>query len=156
AVTFTNKAASEMRERVSRLLGDTPLESPPGLFTFHSFCVRLLRRDGDPLARIRPGFSRRFTIYDDEDQLGVIKASYRGLGLDEKDFLPYRTVLSRISAAKNRIESPELLYERAANAEGERVAALFEEFEKALHNANALDFDDVLLEAVRLLRHDEW
>src|SRR6266571_5696512 len=82
AVTFTNKAANEMRERVSRLLGDTPLESSPGLSTFHSFCVRLLRRDGEPLARIRPGFSRRFTIYDDEDQLQIIKAGYRALGLD--------------------------------------------------------------------------
>src|ERR1041384_4904409 len=102
AVTFTNKAAKEMRERVGRLLGDTPLESAPNLFTFHSFCVRLLRRDGEPLGRIRPGFTRRFTIYDDEDQLGVIKASYRGLGIEEKDFVPYRTVLSRISAAKNR------------------------------------------------------
>src|ERR1044071_8060933 len=87
AVTFTNKAAAEMRERVGRLLADTPLESPPKLSTFHSFCVRLLRRDGEPLARIRPGFTRRFTIYDDEDQLGVIKACYRALGLDDKEFM---------------------------------------------------------------------
>src|SRR5690242_16440920 len=81
AVTFTNKAAKEMRERIATLLEDVALESHPTVCTFHSFCVRLLRRDGDPLARIRPGFTRRFTIYDDEDQLSIIKAAYRGLGL---------------------------------------------------------------------------
>ncbi len=97
AVTFTNKAANEMRERVAALLADTHLDSAPRISTFHSFCVRLLRRDGDPLARVRPGFTRRFTIYDDEDQLAIIKAAYRGLGLDEKDFMQYRAVLSRIS-----------------------------------------------------------
>src|SRR5579871_2006851 len=80
AVTFTNKAAGEMRERVASLLADHSLDSQPLVSTFHSFCVRMLRRDGDPLARIRPGFTRRFTIYDDEDQLGVIKAAYRALG----------------------------------------------------------------------------
>ena len=107
AVTFTNKAANEMRERISALLEDVSLESPPNVSTFHSFCVRLLRRDGDPLARIRPGFTRRFTIYDDEDQLQIIKAAYRALGLDEKEFLQYRAALSRISHAKNRMETPE-------------------------------------------------
>ena len=74
AVTFTNKAANEMRERISSLLEDVSLESAPNVSTFHSFCVRMLRRDGDPLARVRPGFTRRFTIYDDEDQLQIIKA----------------------------------------------------------------------------------
>src|SRR5581483_239712 len=75
AVTFTNKAAGEMRERVAALLEGAALDSEPLIATFHSFCVRLLRRDGDPLARIRPGFTRRFTIYDDEDQLGIIKSA---------------------------------------------------------------------------------
>src|SRR5436190_2649250 len=73
AVTFTNKASREMRERVSNLLSDVPLESSPTVSTFHSFCVRLLRRDGDPLSKVRPGFTRRFSIYDDEDQLAIIK-----------------------------------------------------------------------------------
>src|SRR6266704_383463 len=77
AVTFTNKAASEMRARVEGLLQSENLESSPNLSTFHSFCVRLLRRDGDPLAQIRSGFTRRFSIYDDEDQLAIIKAGYR-------------------------------------------------------------------------------
>src|SRR5271168_434184 len=94
AVTFTNKAAQEMRERVAALLHDVELSSAPNLSTFHSFCVRLLRRDGEPLAQIRPGFTRRFSIYDDEDQLAIIKAAYRALGLDEKEFMQCRAVLS--------------------------------------------------------------
>ena len=155
AVTFTNKAASEMRERISGLLEDAQLDSTPNVSTFHSFCVRMLRRDGDPLARIRPGFTRRFSIYDDEDQLGIVKATYRGLGLDEKEFMQYRAVLSRISGAKNRKETPQDFYKRAINKETETLAKVFEDYEKALHTANALDFDDLLLEAVRLLNHDE-
>ena len=154
AVTFTNKAAGEMRDRVASLLADAHLESEPLLSTFHSFCVRLLRRDGEPLARIRPGFTRRFTIYDDEDQLAIIKAAYRALGLDEKEFMQYRAALSRISRAKNIGETPQDIYKQATNKESEALAALFEQYEKALHSANALDFDDLLLEAVRLLRHD--
>jgi DNA helicase-2/ATP-dependent DNA helicase PcrA len=155
AVTFTNKAAEEMRERVSALLEDTPLESVPNVSTFHSFCVRLLRRDGDPLAKVRPGFSRRFSIYDDEDQLSIIKSAYRTLGFEEKDFIQYRALLSRISHAKSNKQTPQDLYKQAVNKESEAVAAVFEEYEKALRQANALDFDDLLLESVRLLRHDD-
>ena len=106
AVTFTNKAAAEMRARVAALLSEVELSSAPNLSTFHSFCVRLLRRDGEPLAQIRPGFTRRFSIYDDEDQLALIKAGYRHLGLDEK-FLQYRAALSRISQAKNMKQTPQ-------------------------------------------------
>jgi DNA helicase II / ATP-dependent DNA helicase PcrA len=155
AVTFTNKAAAEMRERVAALLADARLDSAPTLSTFHSFCVRLLRRDGDPLARVRPGFTRRFTIYDDEDQIAIIKAAYRALGLDEKEFMQYRAVLSRISNAKSLKQAPSDIYKQAVNKETEALAAVYEEYEKALRNANALDFDDLLLEAVRLLRHDD-
>src|SRR5690348_9307164 len=153
AVTFTNKAAGEMRERVAALLEETSLDSAPNVSTFHSFCVRLLRRDGDPLARIRPGFTRRFSIYDDDDQLLIIKTGYRNLGLDEKDFLQYRAALSRISHAKNHKQTPQDLYRGATSKEQERLAALFEAYEQSLHTANALDFDDLLLEAVRLLQH---
>src|SRR5438270_5599020 len=102
AVTFTNKASGEMRERVNSLLADANLDSSPNVSTFHSFCVRLLRRDGDPLSKVRPGFTRRFSIYDDEDQLAIIKSAYRALGLDEKEFMQYRAALSKISHAKNR------------------------------------------------------
>jgi DNA helicase-2/ATP-dependent DNA helicase PcrA len=155
AVTFTNKAANEMRERVASLLEDSHLDSSPTVSTFHSFCVRLLRRDGDPLARVRPGFTRRFSIYDDEDQLGLVKSVYRTLGLDEKEFLQYRAALSRISNAKNIKQTPQDLYKQATNKESESLAAVFEEYEKTLRIANALDFDDLLLEAVRLLRTDD-
>jgi DNA helicase-2/ATP-dependent DNA helicase PcrA len=155
AVTFTNKAASEMRERVAGLLDHLQLDSAPSIATFHSFCVRLLRRDGDPLARIRPGFNRRFSIYDEDDQLAIVKAAYRSLGLDEKDFMKCGAALSKISHAKNLKLGPEDLYAKAINSETEALAKVFEEYEKALHTANALDFDDLLLEAVRLLRNDE-
>ncbi len=154
AVTFTNKAANEMRGRVASLLEDTPLESTPNVSTFHSFCVRLLRADGDALTRIRPGFTRRFTIYDDDDQIAIVKSTYRALGLDEKEFMQYRAALSRIGHAKNRNQTPADFQKQAVNKETETLAAIFVEYEKALHNANALDFDDLLIESVRLLRHD--
>src|SRR5262249_15500752 len=154
AVTFTNKAAREMRERVVALLEDVSLDSAPNLSTFHSFCVRMLRRDGDPLANVRPGFTRRFSIYDDEDQLVIIKAAYRTLGLEEKEFMQYRAALSKISHAKNTKVTPQDFYKKAVNKESEAIAALYEQYEKALRSANALDFDDLLLEAVRLLQHD--
>ena len=131
------------------------LDSTPNVSTFHSFCVRLLRRDGDPLARIRPGFTRRFSIYDDDDQLAIIKSAYRALGLDEKEFMQYRAALSRISHAKNTKQHRAGSVQERGQQGKRSVAALFEEYEKALRNANALDFDDLLLEAVRLLQHDE-
>jgi DNA helicase II / ATP-dependent DNA helicase PcrA len=155
AVTFTNKAANEMRERVAALLENVHLDSSPNVSTFHSFCVRLLRRDGDPLARVRPGFTRRFSIYDDEDQLAIIKTGYRTLGLDDKEFMQHRAALARISHAKNLKQTPKDFYKSAVNKESESLAALFEEYEKALRNANALDFDDLLLESVRLLQTDD-
>src|SRR5712664_108193 len=112
AVTFTNKAAEEMRSRVASLLEGAELTSKPNVSTFHSFCVRLLRRDGDPLAQIRPGFSRNFTIYDEEDQLSLIKAAFRRVGLDEK-FMKFRAAISTISEAKNKKQSPQDFYNRA-------------------------------------------
>jgi DNA helicase-2/ATP-dependent DNA helicase PcrA len=156
AVTFTNKAAKEMRERVHKLIADDQTGdrlSLPRLFTFHSFCVRLLRADGDPLAQIRPGFTRRFTIYDDDDQLSIIKSAFKLIGIDDKE-LPHRAVLSRISQAKNRADGPDDLFKYAKTRVDEQIAVCYQEYEKALRNANALDFDDLLLETVRLLRHD--
>ncbi|MFZ5926572.1 MAG: ATP-dependent helicase [Acidobacteriota bacterium] len=154
AVTFTNKAAGEMRERVLRLLGGLPTQSGPVVSTFHSFCVRLLRRDGAPLAQIRPGFTTSFHIYDDSDQLAVLKQVYKKLGIDEKA-VPPRGILSRISHAKNQKLAPEDIYRVSAAPDAARLAVLYEHYQLALQAANALDFDDLLLEAVRLLRHDE-
>jgi DNA helicase-2/ATP-dependent DNA helicase PcrA len=154
AVTFTNKAAEEMRSRVAALLDGIPVSGTPLLSTFHSFCVRLLRRDGGALAPIRPGFTRTFSIYDDEDQLAIIKAAYRRMGLDEKA-MPYRATLSQISQAKNVKKTPQDLYNESADPRITKIAAVYEEYEKALRQANALDFDDLLLESVRLLYHDK-
>ncbi len=154
AVTFTNKAADEMRQRVLKLLSNTTTASTPVLSTFHSFCVRMLRRDGDSLADIRNGFTRQFTIYDDDDQLALMKSIYKQLGLDEK-FMQYRATLSRISHSKSHNQTPQDWYKAATDPKLTRLAKIYEVYEERLRQANALDFDDLLLECVHLLRHDE-
>jgi DNA helicase II / ATP-dependent DNA helicase PcrA len=150
AVTFTNKAAEEMRSRVKNLVGgkDGPLVS-----TFHSFCVRLLRREGGSLAEIRNGFTRQFTIYDADDQVAVIKSIFRALGLDEK-FMQYRAVCSWISHNKSRKASPQDIHGASTDQKTTQLATIYEQYEGRLRQANALDFDDLLLESVRLLAHD--
>jgi DNA helicase-2/ATP-dependent DNA helicase PcrA len=153
AVTFTNKAAAEMRSRVATLLEGLDIGRGPNLATFHSFCVRLLRRDGDPLAQIRPGFTRQFSIYDDDDQFAIIKSAYKRLGLDEKA-MPYRSTMSVISKAKGLKKSPQEIASESTDPKMTRLAVVYEEYEKGLRQANALDFDDLLLETVRLLYHD--
>ena len=154
AVTFTNKAAGEMRDRVSKLLASSGAAASPWLSTFHSFSVRLLRRDGASLADLRSGFTTQFTIYAEDEQLAAIKGVYRRLGLDES-FLPYRAALSKISQAKSRKETPADFYKHSTDPKATRVALVYEEYENALRQAVALDFDDLLLEAVRLLQHDD-
>lgn len=154
AVTFTNKAADEMRQRITNLIRSAGVPSSPVVSTFHSFCVRLLRRDGSGLTAIRPGFTRTFTIYDDDDQLSVVKAIYRSIGLDDK-FMQYRAALSRISHAKNHKQTPQDFYKDTTDPRMARLAVIFDKYEGALRQANALDFDDLLLESVRLLSHDE-
>src|SRR5262249_19024010 len=118
AVTFTNKAAGEMRDRVRSLLDASSEgsrdESGPTVATFHSFCVRLLRREGSALADIRRGFTSNFTVYDDDDQISVLKGVYKQLGLDDK-FMQHRAALSRISHAKSHKHSPEDLARAATD-----------------------------------------
>ena len=147
AVTFTNKAAEEMRTRVSDLLlrsGVPPAQ--PWLSTFHSLCARLLRREA-PSA----GLPRDFAIYDDDDQLAAVKLAMSKLAIDDDSLTP-RNILSRISYAKNHGQTPEMIRAEAIGQDGRRVADIFAAYEKLLHQSNALDFDDLLLRSVRLLR----
>lgn len=144
AVTFTNKAAAQMKERVAALLQGSGASGNPVISTFHSFCVRVLRRDIDQL-----GYSRDFSIYDADDQERLIKQAVRELGLSE-EILPARATQSRISHAKNRDISPADLYRDATDALTEKLASVFERYEKKLREANALDFDDLLLKTVDL------
>jgi DNA helicase-2/ATP-dependent DNA helicase PcrA len=152
AVTFTNKASEEMRTRVNNLIGSVGRDGPL-VSTFHSFCVRLLRRDGASLAEIRNGFTRQFTIYDDDDQVALIKSIFRGMNLDEK-FMQYRAMTSWISHKKSRKETPEEVYGKSTDQKTSQLASIYEKYEGRLRQANALDFDDLLLETVRLLAHD--
>jgi len=152
AVTFTNKAAGEMRERVRSLVPGEPRDAPT-VATFHSFCVRLLRREGAALAQIRPGFTPQFTIYDDDDQISILRAVYKQLGLDDR-FMQHRAALSRISHAKSHKQSPAEMARAATDPTASRLAVIYERYQARLLESNALDFDDLLLEAVRLLAHD--
>ena len=147
AVTFTNKAAEEMRNRVTDLLLRAGV--PPGqpwVSTFHSLCARLLRREA-PAA----GLPRDFAIYDDDDQLAAVKLAMTKLQFDEDELTP-RIVLSRISYAKNHGQTPELLRAEAFNQDGRKTADIFAAYEKTLRESKALDFDDLLLRSARLLR----
>jgi DNA helicase II / ATP-dependent DNA helicase PcrA len=157
AMTFTNKAAAEMGERVEKLVGGLSIAKPV-ISTFHSFCVRVLRRDIEALQipSATPGLppighTKKFVIYDESDQQSVVKSVMKRLGLDDKQLTP-RTVLSRISWAKNHMLDPQELYLQSADPKTEKIAHLFEEYRKELRKANALDFDDLLLEATRLLK----
>jgi DNA helicase-2/ATP-dependent DNA helicase PcrA len=143
AVTFTNKAADQMKERVARLLSHN-LETWPHISTFHSFCVRVLRQ-----AIERLGYGRDFSIYDEDDQQQVVKACIQDLGLSEQMGSP-RGVLAQISFAKNRGVTPEELYRDAVDPTREKLASVFERYERKLRLANALDFDDLLLKTVDL------
>jgi DNA helicase-2/ATP-dependent DNA helicase PcrA len=150
AVTFTNKAASEMGERVDRLLGHSSLAKPL-LCTFHSFCVRILRRDIEALKVGNDGLTRSFAIYDENDQQAVVKQIMKRMGLDTKQLTP-RTVLGRISWAKNHMLDPQEVYLASKDPNGERIAHIYQGYQAELRKCNALDFDDLLLEAVRLLK----
>ena len=150
AVTFTNKASAEMAERVDKLLAHGSLAKPL-LSTFHSFCVRLLRRDIEALRIGNDGLTRTFAIYDESDQQSLVKQVMRSMGLDDKQLTP-RVVLGRISWAKNHMLDPQEYYLGSADPTSEKVAHIFEAYRQELRKANALDFDDLLLEAVRVLK----
>jgi len=142
AVTFTNRAAGEMRRRVGELLG----REPAGLWigTFHSLAARLLRREAPLL-----GFTSQFTIYDEDDRLALVKRLLERLGHSPKTFPP-RLITSLISAAKNRLVSPEELGATADDAPSRVAAAVYANLGDALRTANAMDFDDLLLHPLAL------
>jgi DNA helicase II / ATP-dependent DNA helicase PcrA len=150
AVTFTNKAAREMAERVDRLIGHATLARPV-LSTFHSFCVRTLRRDVEALRTNGAGLTKDFAIYDENDQQSVVKQAMRRMGLDDKQLKP-RIVLGKISWAKNHMIDPLEYFLNSSNPQDEKIAHIFEAYRKELAKANAVDFDDLLLETVRLLK----
>ena len=150
AVTFTNKAAEEMRLRVQRLLRDQELSSAPLVSTFHSLCVRILRQD---IEKLNDKYTRTFTIYDQDDSQRLIKNCIKDLGYDEKH-LGARATQSTISSAKNRGEDVDAFAARADYVDERRaaIARVYKLYEERLHANNALDFDDLMIKAVRLLR----
>ena len=148
AVTFTNKAAEEMRSRVELLLGSDC--SRMWVSTFHSLCARLLRREAPAI-----GLSRDFVIYDSSDQLSVVKQALKSLNLDDS-FIQPRAALSRISHAKNRMESPDDVAGAAGwNRRDEQIAKIYAFYLNALKESSALDFDDLLLKTVDLFEQSE-
>jgi DNA helicase-2/ATP-dependent DNA helicase PcrA len=147
AVTFTNKAAAEMANRVEQLVGGRLLLKPV-ISTFHSFCVRLLRRDVESLGG---PIRKDFAIYDEADQLALVKAAMKRLGLDDKQLKP-QIALGKISWAKNHMLDPQEIYLQSADPKTEQVAHIFQIYSQELRKANAFDFDDLLLEAVRVLK----
>ncbi|MDQ3918792.1 MAG: UvrD-helicase domain-containing protein [Acidobacteriota bacterium] len=153
AVTFTNKAAQEMRERVSKLIGGQRLASAPLVSTFHSLCVRMLRRD---IEKLEEGYTRSFTIYDQDDSVRVVKACIKDLGYDDQR-LAARQTQGAISHAKNSGLDADSYAARVESHDEKRaaVARVFRLYEERLVNNNALDFDDLLIKAVRLLRKSE-
>jgi len=143
AVTFTNKAAAEMRQRIERLIG--PKAEQAWIGTFHATCVRMLRQSG-PSIGLRPDFS----IFDGSDQLSLVRRVMKELNIDPKRYEP-RSILAAISTAKNELISPEAYADRAVDAWERTVARVYRLYQEVLAEANALDFDDLLIQANRML-----
>jgi ATP-dependent DNA helicase UvrD/PcrA len=143
AVTFTNKAADQMKYRIRNLLR-APRSGDPLISTFHSLCVRILRREIEALS-----YSRDFTIYDEADQLQVVKAAMKDLKVDER-LVTAKTIQSRVSYAKNHGKTAQNLLDESWEPSWEYTANVFNEYEKRLRKSNALDFDDLLIKTVEL------
>lgn len=144
AITFTNKAANELKERLERTVG--PAAQDMTAATFHSACVRILRREIERL-----GYSRRFTIYDMDDALKIVKESMKSLNLDDKIFAP-KSVLGAISRAKDTLQGPAEMMRQAGNDyRMGNIAKVYEKYQAALKKVDAVDFDDIIVLTVRLL-----
>ena len=143
AITFTNKAAGEMRERLAVMLGGTARAI--WILTFHAACGRILRREAERL-----GYRSSFTIYDDQDQVRLVKACLEELGKDPKRFSP-RGIHHQISQAKNQLVSPEEYTKRVASFWDQTVAEVYELYQRRLHASNAVDFDDLIMLTVEVL-----
>ncbi len=143
AVTFTNKAARELRDRCERLVGSGSSELQ--VRTFHGFCARVLRSDGEHL-----GLKPEFTIYDDDDQSRLVRRILNDLDIDPKQFPP-RALLNVVSDAKNKMWTPNQFQERAETYREEVAARVYEAYESALQRANAVDFDDLLVKTFALM-----
>jgi DNA helicase-2/ATP-dependent DNA helicase PcrA len=148
AVTFTNKAAREMRERLGHLVGQdgSHRQFMPWMGTFHGICVKLLRIDGSKI-----GIQSNYVIYDEDDRQGLIKQAMKRLSISDKQIKP-RAVSSTISHAKNDLRTPEDMQASASYPFEQQIADIYEEYERMRTAAGALDFDDLLIETVRLLR----
>ncbi|MFH1487134.1 MAG: UvrD-helicase domain-containing protein [Chloroflexota bacterium] len=144
AVTFTNKAAREMKERVHRLLGK--VVENVALGTFHAVCVRILRSEAEAA-----GVEKSFTIYDESDQLSLVKRSIQDVGLDPKQYAP-RAILSAISSAKSELITPEAFAGRSASYFDEVVQRVYQRYQELLAGCKALDFDDLIMRVVYLFR----
>ena len=148
AITFTNKAAGELKERLRAMLGDT-LGGDVNASTFHSACVRMLRRDAE-----RIGFPKSFTIYDSDDQQRVIKQIYKDLMIDDK-FLPVKSAIAQISSFKDKLMSAEeVAGEPFANTKAQLISKIYTAYAGRLKTAGAMDFDDQIFHTVRLLQND--
>ena len=143
AITFTNKAAGEMRQRVEQLVGRRARAM--WVMTFHSACVRMLRAEGDKL-----GYTRGFTIYDEADSLRMVKRCLEEAGLDPKRFPP-RAIRARISGAKSQLIDPDAYASGPGSAFDEAIADVYRVYERRMREANAMDFDDLLVRTVNLL-----
>jgi len=149
-MTFTNKAADQMKERVGRLTGrSTGKTGEPWISTFHSFCARMLRREAPRL-----GLNRDYAIYDEDDQTAALKLALRRIGHEESRYTT-RALLERISFAKNHGIAPEHMAAKAKDDRGKDLSKIYEAYEETLRRAGAVDFDDLLLRAVEVLRRFE-
>lgn len=148
AITFTNKAANELKDRLNLMLGESGNDVWAG--TFHSVCVRILRRNAERL-----GYSKHFTIYDSDDSKRVMKEVQRLLNIDDK-FLSHKTILNKISNAKDMLVSPKEYSSLASENYGEKqIGECYEKYQKLLKNADAMDFDDIIVNTIKLLEENK-